>query len=40
MAAVPTPPSGWGANYSYTPATAAGTFVISAAGDGVSVRVP
>jgi Tfp pilus assembly protein PilE len=40
MAAVPTPPSGWGANYAYTRDTAAGTFQISAAGDSVSVRVP
>jgi type IV pilus assembly protein PilA len=37
---VPTPPATWSATYSYTPNQAAGTFVISAAGDGTSVRVP
>jgi type II secretion system protein G len=40
MAAVPTPPTGWGANYAYTQDSAAGTFQISAAGDATSVRVP
>ena len=39
MASVPNPPTGWQA-YSYTPNSAAGTFNISATGDGTSVTLP
>jgi type IV pilus assembly protein PilA len=39
MASVPTPPVGWQA-YSYAPNSAAGTFNISATGDGTSVSLP
>jgi Tfp pilus assembly protein PilE len=41
---MPTPPSGgtpaWGATYTYTPNAAAGTFSISARGDGTTITVP
>jgi type II secretion system protein G len=44
MASVPTPPSGgspaWSTAYSYTPNSAAGTFTITASGDGSTVTVP
>ena len=44
MASEPTPPGGgapaWGATYTYTPNTAAGTFTISGTGDGTTVTVP
>jgi hypothetical protein len=40
MATIPTPPAGWSGNYTFTSDTAAGTFVISAAGDNTSVRLP
>ena len=36
---LPTPPAGWGANYSYA-AGANGTFTVSATGDGATVTVP
>ena len=40
----PRPPSGgtpaWGASYTYTPNAAAGTFSISATGDGTTITVP
>jgi len=43
LAATPTQPSGgnptWGA-YGYTPSTAAGTFTITAGGDGTTITVP
>ena len=39
MANVPNPPTGWQA-YSYAPNSAAGTFNISATGDGTSVSLP
>ena len=38
-----TPPGGspaWGATYTYTPNAAAGTFSISATGDGTTITVP
>jgi Tfp pilus assembly protein PilE len=41
---IPTPPSGgtpaWGAVYTYTPNAGAGTFSISATGDGTTITVP
>jgi hypothetical protein len=41
---MPNPPSGgtqaWGAAYTYTPNAAAGTFSISASGDGTTITVP
>jgi type IV pilus assembly protein PilA len=40
MARIPTPPTGWVANYAYSPNTAAGTFNISASGDGTTVSLP
>jgi type II secretion system protein G len=40
MARIPTPPSGWSANYGYTPDTSTGVFTVSAAGDGTSVSMP
>jgi len=41
MATIPTPPANWSPNpYYYTSNSAAGTFEISAAGDGTSARVP
>jgi type II secretion system protein G len=39
MASIPNPPAGWQA-YSYAPNSAAGTFNISATGDGTTVSVP
>jgi type II secretion system protein G len=39
MASVPPPPTGWQA-YSYAPNSTAGTFNISATGDGTSVSLP
>src|SRR5437762_12710102 len=39
MASVPNPPTGWQA-YQYAPISAAGTFNISATGDGTSVSLP
>jgi hypothetical protein len=39
VASVPTPPAGWSA-YTYTPVATAGTFTISANGDGTSVLQP
>ena len=39
MASVPTGPTGWG-SYAYSADTAAGTFTITNAGDGTSVRLP
>ena len=42
MASLPKPPANWTpvGSYSYTVDTVAGTFQISAAGDGTSARVP
>ena len=40
MASIPTPPSGWSTPYIYAGSTAAGTFVISASGDGTTVSLP
>ena len=40
MGAIPNPPAGWGASYTYNADTAAGTFVISAAGDGATASQP
>jgi len=40
MASIPTPPGGWPSVYSYAASTAAGTYRISAFGDGTSVIVP
>jgi len=41
---MPNPPSGgtpaWGSAYTYTPNAAAGTFSISARGDGTTITVP
>ena len=41
---IPRPPYGgspaWGAAYTYTPNAAAGTFTISATGDGTTIAVP
>jgi len=37
---VPLPPAGWGGAYAYAPNAGAGTFTISATGDGVTVTVP
>jgi Tfp pilus assembly protein PilE len=41
---VPRPPDGgspaWGASYTYTPNPGAGTFSISATGDGTTITVP
>ncbi len=39
MASIPAPPTGWQA-YSYAPNSTAGTFNISATGDGTSVSLP
>ena len=39
MASIPNPPSGWQA-YSYAPNSTAGTFNISATGDGSTVSLP
>jgi type IV pilus assembly protein PilA len=40
MATIPNPPSGWTTPYAYIPNTSAGTFVISASGDGTTVNLP
>ena len=44
MGSLPAPPPGgspaWGAAYTYTPNAAAGTFSISATGDGTTITVP
>ena len=37
---VPTPPATWSATYTYTPVQAAGTFSITATGDGTTITVP
>ena len=41
---IPVPPSGgtpaWGSAYTYTPNAAAGTFTVSATGDGTTITVP
>jgi type IV pilus assembly protein PilA len=39
MASIPSPPTGW-QSYSYSPNSAAGTFSISASGDGTTVSFP
>ena len=39
MASIPNPPTGWQA-YSYAPNSTAGTFNISATGDGATVSLP
>ncbi len=39
MAATPPTPAGWSATYGYS-STAAGTFTISATGDGTTISVP
>ena len=44
MGFIPVPPPGgspeWGASYTYTPNAAAGTFVVTATGDGTTITVP
>jgi hypothetical protein len=44
MGSVPAPPPGgspaWGASYTYTPNAGAGTFVVTATGDGTTITVP
>jgi type II secretion system protein G len=44
MGSVPVPPPGgspaWGVSYTYTPNAGAGTFTVSATGDGTTVTVP
>jgi type II secretion system protein G len=44
MGGVPVPPPGgspaWGASYTYTPNAGAGTFTVSATGDGTTITVP
>jgi type II secretion system protein G len=44
MASVPTPPGGgsgpWPTTYAFTPNATAGTFTLSAAGDGTTVTMP
>jgi type II secretion system protein G len=44
LGTVPVPPPGgspaWGANYTYTPNAGAGTFSVTATGDGTTVTVP
>ena len=44
MGSIPVPPPGgspaWGANYTYTPNAGAGTFTVSATGDGTTITVP
>src|SRR2546428_6816002 len=40
MASLPTPPAGWTTPYVYAGSTAAGTFVISASGDGTTGSLP
>ena len=39
MASIPSPPTGW-QQYQYSPNSAAGTFNISASGDGTTVSFP
>jgi hypothetical protein len=39
MSSIPNPPVGWQA-YSYAPNSAAGTFNVSATGDGTTVSPP
>jgi type II secretion system protein G len=44
MGSIPVPPPGgspaWGASYTYTPNAGAGTFVVTATGDGTTITVP
>jgi type II secretion system protein G len=44
MGSVPVPPPGgapaWGGAYTYTPNAGAGTFTVSATGDGTTITVP
>jgi type II secretion system protein G len=44
MGSVPVPPPGgspaWGSTYTYTPNAAAGTFTVTATGDGTTITVP
>ena len=44
MGSVPVPPPGgspaWGTSYTYTPNAAAGTFSVTATGDGTTISVP
>ena len=44
MGSIPVPPPGgspaWGASYTYTPNAGAGTFTVSATGDGTTITVP
>jgi type IV pilus assembly protein PilA len=40
MATIPSPPAGWTTPYAYAPNTSAGTFTISASGDGTTVSLP
>ena len=40
MAAIPATPGGWSTPYQYTPNTSAGTFSISATGDGATASAP
>ncbi len=44
MGSIPVPPPGgspaWGANYTYAPNAAAGTFTVSATGDSTTITVP
>jgi len=40
MAAIPSTPGGWSTPYAYAPNTSAGTFVISATGDGATASAP
>jgi hypothetical protein len=44
LGTVPVPPPGgspaWGAAYTYTPNAGAGTFSVTATGDGTTVTVP
>jgi prepilin-type N-terminal cleavage/methylation domain-containing protein len=44
MGSIPLPPPGgspaWGGTYTYTPNAAAGTFSITATGDGTTITVP
>ena len=40
MAAIPATPAGWSTPYTYAPNTSAGTFSISATGDGATASAP
>ena len=44
MGSIPVPPPGgspaWGGTYTYTPNAGAGTFTVSATGDGTTITVP